>query len=514
VPSFVRGRTHTVEIWIGDRVLAAPGVVVADHDFAESAVESDGDAARLEVTFAHRRDTSTRTITLPVDRTRPSTRAEFELEVEVDEQVVVATITVEQRTRVLQQAVLVGVTSVHADGGADTPITLTVQLSARPIEDTTSVMHFDASVTTPLADAPSIVKAGGVATVPLPWHEGLREELTTIGDRLFTTAKTQAGAAGSNSAWPSLVRFLALHGKTLHTWLMDNGYEELQAAATVQLTDADPSRPLPVELVYDRDVALDAVQCAGWDAALATGRCPSCDAAPADKRVICPLGFWGLSKVIERQTGKIATVARELAPITGVVFAASNAVRAEDVATTLDTLNSVFSTAPIVAHTWKELEERVVGGVPRPGLIVLMPHHGHDQENEIDYLEIGAADALLIGQVHANHVHALDAPGPLVLLLGCKTADSSTSYLNFVAEFRQRGAAVVVGTIATVLGRDIAPVAQRFVADLSDAAHHTGASVRIGTVLLSARRHLVARQNAAAFAVVAFGDADLLVKGV
>jgi hypothetical protein len=374
-------------------------------------------------------------------------------------------------------------------------------------------MRFDASVTTPAEDAPAVVKVQGAARVPQPWDEGLRAEIKTIGDKLFATAKGQAGQLASAEDWPKLIRFLAIHGKRLHTWLMAHGYEGLAPANTIQLTDADPSRPLPIELVYDGPgPALDAKPCAGWDEALATGTCSTCQPGEPDENVICPVRFWGLSKVIERQSGHVNEVSTEVKPLSGALFAASANVRVEDVDATTDSLKAACAVAPVTATTWTEVKDAV--RTHKPSLIVLMPHQAFDQDNMIDLLEIGADNALPAGQVTAEHVKAADASSPLVLLLGCKTADASVSYLNFVAEFREKGAALVVGTTATVLGRDVTPIAQRIVAELARVAQSDDKPQTVGSLLLNARRQMIAKQNAAAFALVAFGDADLSVSGV
>ena len=62
---------------------------------------------------------------------------------------------------------------------------------------------------------------------------------------------------------------------------------------------------LPIELVYGFPApSTDAGLCPGWKDALLTGRCESDHEAKEPRRLadtVCPLGFWALSKVIERQ---------------------------------------------------------------------------------------------------------------------------------------------------------------------------------------------------------------------
>jgi hypothetical protein len=111
-----------------------------------------------------------------------------------------------------------------------------------------------------------------------------------------------------------------------------------------------------------------------------------------------------------------------------------------------------------------------------------------------------------------GYVRNPTGPDPIVLLLGCRTANASLSYLNFVGEFRSQGAALVVGTTATVLGRNVAPIAQCFIRELAMAARRQDHDAEVGELLRTVRRRMIAEQNAAAFALIAFGDADLIVK--
>jgi hypothetical protein len=57
-------------------------------------------------------------------------------------------------------------------------------------------------------------------------------------------------------------------------------------------------------------------------------------------------------------------------------------------------------------------------------------------------------------------------PGPAVLLLGCSTELTTIPFYNFVAGFKQSGASLVLGTLATIHGRHAARLVSRFVQSL------------------------------------------------
>jgi hypothetical protein len=76
--------------------------------------------------------------------------------------------------------------------------------------------------------------------------------------------------------------------------------------------------------------------------------------------------------------------------------------------------------------------------------------------------------------------------------------------------FRQADAAVVLGTIGTVLGADAATVAAKIVKQL--VASSKDSTKRFGEVLREVKRNAVADSLMVALCLVAFGDADWRLK--
>ena len=95
---------------------------------------------------------------------------------------------------------------------------------------------------------------------------------------------------------------------------------------------------------------------------------------------------------------------------------------------------------------------------------------------------------------------------PLVFLLGCDTAVADLQYQTFVSRFRQTGAALVVGTIATVAGSHAAGVAAGLAHGLRDVDPST--SPAFGDLLRQVRRQLLADGEVMALCLTAYGDAD------
>jgi hypothetical protein len=148
-----------------------------------------------------------------------------------------------------------------------------------------------------------------------------------------------------------------------------------------------------------------------------------------------------------------------------------------------------------------------------PSTLVILPHH--EYRGGFEYLQLGAETtgdrdghpgylkSLLVKMKHVKS-RAQD-PGPVVLLLGCETQVARISFESFVSRFRTAGAAVVIATLATVLGRDAGPVAKVLLDELSGATEQRRT---IGDVVLSAKRKLLLRGIPMALGITTYGGAD------
>jgi len=319
------------------------------------------------------------------------------------------------------------------------------------------------------------------------------------------------GSAGS----VELLRELAQKGAGVHHRLR---LDRLKDARRVHITSVRPESFFPAELLYvHRPPSGEAELCPHALKALKAGDCTG--DCPSDKKdTVCPLGFWGLSKVIERHAGKLESTGRgnielrpepvrerNLLPISGsALLAASGKVSAfkKDAVTHLLEKLKKRGDA-VLATTWDEWEEHVES--KRPRLLILLPHHDRDEEGE-EFLEIGEGERLETDAIWTEKVRQdPGGPNPVVLLMGCETNLTEITFENPAVVFQDHGAAVVVTTIATILGRHASPATEALVQLLDKMADgkHT-----FGDIMLRLRQKLVATSTPMALGLTAYGDAD------
>ena len=110
-----------------------------------------------------------------------------------------------------------------------------------------------------------------------------------------------------------------------------------------------------------------------------------------------------------------------------------------------------------------------------------------------------------------------DAAAPLVFLLGCDTASTAEQFSTHAGYFRQAGAAIVVCTVASVIGEHAVKVGTVIAAKILAAAKadhadealgHSKENFQFGEVLRDAKRQALLEKLPMALCVVAFGDAD------
>jgi hypothetical protein len=343
----------------------------------------------------------------------------------------------------------------------------------------------------------------------------------------------------ASPAFGELMLELAQKGRNLHELffgefhLLDPAWEpRLRSAARISVLCARPSAVAPLEIIYDRPLADDMGGKPPWcpDAAvhLAAGACPG-TCAPAPAELVCPFGFWGVRKVIERHgpqhegRRRIRTaqaespdVERHRIPLTEVFAAASDRADHNDAAAWTSSAR-LLGGATLVS-SWGELREKVLRSRRArrpPQVVMLVPHVARRDGAEL--LEIGEGDALpvlggwaplVVKRARAAAVSSGDAVNPLVMLLGCGTAGLGREMLAPSTQFLVGGAPAVVSTLAIVLGRDIVPVGVALLDELRKTALEGGRGSLLGSAMLAARRRCLAEGRAAVLALVSFGDTD------
>lgn len=357
----------------------------------------------------------------------------------------------------------------------------------------------------------------------------IEEPVRAINDLISSVASKVADHAdgldqGDN---PALLVQLARVGADLYSSLYVDQLQELNAGGLdvgseslthIQVLTTRADAVVPIEFFYDYPPPdEDAQVCPQHQAALRSGECAKdCARLSAPARYVCPLGFWGLKKVIERHffnaalgkpdgaelviLAEPAAGRSHLDPRAGVLLAHSQEIAEDEVRDLIATLDKSLPGKLVVAHDWDEWKR---GVMERPGLLLAFPHNEGTRQNV--RLEIGGA-LLPTLRLPAEYVRSPDAPPPLVMLLGCDTASTAEDYANHVRYFRQAGAAVVVSTIATVFGPQAVAVGEKIVKRL--VGGEEGKFSRLGELIRDAKREALGESVPMALCVVAFGDAD------
>jgi hypothetical protein len=320
---------------------------------------------------------------------------------------------------------------------------------------------------------------------------------------------------------------LAQHGGALKTFLNvtledPENHPAAAAADYVQIVSTRPDAVVPLEFVYDHVVPEDdAKVCSMWREAMA-GKCPAGCPSPSE-HCVCPLGFWGLRKVIERHAvrpglakdGNIlylqseTTAERDTLYVGGAaVLGGSRRIPAASVDELAHVLAEHCGAQPGIAKSWDKWEELVKD--LHPSLLVALPHT--DGKNTNVSVEIGDGKDVKTITLRETHVFPPPVAGhqpPLVALIGCDTAGTADDYGNHVLVLRDRGAAIVIGTIATVFGEHAASVAGRLVQGILPKGGTQ--PVRLGELMLAIRRDSLRDGLLMPLCLVAFGDADWII---
>lgn len=366
-------------------------------------------------------------------------------------------------------------------------------------------------------DAAIIIGADNTRTMVDGDRACVREmaEVTAAAARIRETLD-----AATRQSEPNLddMLFTCAHqGILLRKAVLDGAPPSLAQAQSIQLVAAKPEAYLPLEFCYDgRAPKGGAKVCRD----VGDG-CSTACANAGTASVICPLAFWGLSRVIERhaynarekiETGWVlrqetSAVNKGFGGLSAALVGASAKAEDHDGVIKLADVITVLNTAGIRAvqvKNWSEWQEQVEG-LPQNGasLLLVIGHTEVDARAGVGVLEIGG-DALMRSELDRGFIGKGNA---LAVILGCSTAGNVEGVNNFATDFRRDGAAVVIGTTTAVLGRHATPLAKALVERLAQRAGGS-TSIRLGALMRDLRLHFLSKGIPIGLATVAFGDAD------
>lgn len=367
---------------------------------------------------------------------------------------------------------------------------------------------------------------------------GIREPVDTINQLLSEVAYSVADYSGGLTQGDNLKLFykLARVGSDLYSVLvadhlqqLHSGGMDVEEATHIQIISTRADEVVPFEFIYQYPPPDDEGSvrfCPDALEALKAGACPGhCDGQQEPGRHVCPMGFWGLRKVIERHIYSPAVSGRpdgaelivqaepagdrvRLQLDQPALVAYSKEVKHGEVSPVIAILAAHLNGRVQEVKDWDEWKATVTGS--RPTLLVAFPHNTGDKQDIA--LEIGGK-AFKTLRLPREYVH-VDGPYPLVMLLGCDVASTAQQYANHIRYFRQAGAAVVISTIATVFGPHAVKVGEKLIEGLlsisgqADDAPGANTETCLGEALRAAKRQALLDSLPMALCVVAFGDAD------
>jgi hypothetical protein len=330
-----------------------------------------------------------------------------------------------------------------------------------------------------------------------------------------------------------LLRLLAFKGNRLLSFVAKGLPPAVIAAKRLQIVIAKDHARFPVEFFYDfNPPTREAPVCKHAAEALRTGSCSAdCLAAKQNPApVVCPLGFWGLNRVLEWHafTEKLAltlpaNVAGRLdidsapssdeVPLGGpCLFGYSKEIDKadKDCITNFQTRVQTLSQPPMPVESWTEWKSAVQR--LDPSLLMLLVHTKTDEYGTL--LEMGppspsaAETESLLGTDYLTRDYVIGPKitgSPIVLLLGCTTAKAKLPFETVASAFETRAdAGIVVATSNLIYGPKAVEVAEAFLRKIREVE----AGQTFGDVMLAVRRSLLAGGLSMVLCLSVYGDAD------
>lgn len=520
---FIRGAAAEVRVRIAPE---ETGWNSLDEPFNEATLPKDYDSVRLRVWLTEKDELPSGVwAPLTLRRSGPSTEAVLSF-VPQRKGTFDGRLTVMHRGRVIQTAMLVA----RVRGARERGDTEGVPQLHRVVRVRGRLADLDARRQFDLAFVFNKGTASGPAAVALSddraWVTDLstsshivRDINMTLSEVAHSVADYKDGLSGENGR--ALLVRLARAGNLLHKLLIKDQAAETSDwsaddAEYVQVVSTKPDGLVPLEFIYDNVSPLEVAKvCTEWRAAIEQAR-HRCTCRGDDPSQVCPFGFWGLRKIIERHAaaprlsreGGEAYLQHEPGRVTTdlhiggtVLVASSDHVPQSDLQPLIDELNTRLGQAPHVAGSWTEWMTLVAS--KKPTMLLAMPHTdgaGLDSSLEISTKTIKALD------VTAGHVYdpPPDSP-PLVALLGCDMAGTADDYGMHVIAFRHGGAPVIIATVATVFGGHAPRVAKLLIENLFPA---DGSVRQLGEALRAVKQQGLLEDLLMSLCLVAYGDAD------
>ena len=547
------GAAHTAFILIGPEKL---GRIRNREEFNPKEL-SDKKTYTLTVIFTERQlfdQPQVASIKLPPEG--DSTPCEFRFEVPGDVEKIEARISIVYKNRVLQTALLkADVVANPADTRGKHVIEITPEavvkadlsgLDHRRNFDGAFILNHDSS------NAPGLtaIKDKYVSFSALGELDAFVKKVDEFMTKVADYPAEYAGKLDT-PATVTLLCDLAKHGRILHRALAEfprGNMQEIFSALSqtdqkttqrIQIVSAKSDTRLPMEFLYDRKApgSSDGQLCPRAVEALKQDACfPDCPGMEEPEKHVCPMGFWGLSKIIERHSYNPLYTEKTVdggfrfqsEPVEGrkrleifraVLFGASSKadkieVRSADGKTVtvepgglskvVSALNTVTNSKYQKVSSWKEWKQKI-NSAPSPTALLLLTHT--EKSGSVPALEIEEGVLVEMQSIEEDYVYSRKEPyPPVVFLIGCETGAADIEFMNFVAQFRRGGAAIVVSTGAPIRGRHAVPVTLELLNQLKQSSEQPATS--FGQVMRIVKQKMLAEGFPMVLTLMTDGDAD------
>jgi hypothetical protein len=514
------GKRYGLDVKIGPK---EKGWGAGKESFPEPPVKPEEAGVMLAVVFTERNSHPSgelKTVFLP--RNGASSECRFEFTVSAASRVFEGWISVYHNNRLLQEGVVRSevIGGVGEDGPVPEKTEFRIGAMPRPLSlglrdgapaAGTVKLDQDGSMTAVRGLKTARVSLGGLKAAV----EAISAEFDGIDWETMRSWETDATAA------KGLSRIAQLGWQLRQSLLANAVMKEIGGSNEALVVNAAGAGVrVPLELCYDLpQPRTDAKVCPKAVEALKSGACKGkCDAELQPGEFVCPMGFWGLKRVIEwhsetadARDEALVEITNEpvkdretLTPLVSVLYAQSKAVTAKSAKALAKALKARAGSAT-QALDWPKWADGI--RLQRPSMLLLMPHVDHNQQPPT--MEIQKQFKNPPG-VDETDVVGVPPQQPLVLLLGCGAAHAQIDFMSLPAQFRRNQAALVVAPIAELLADDAPEIARIFIETI---AAGNGTARPAGEVLLETKRKLLAEGRLAGLMLLAAGDASWLIAG-
>lgn len=485
-----------------------------------------------------------------------STECEFTFQVPEDVEKIEARISIIYKNRVLQTALLKAhVVADSTDTNGEHKIELVPEAIVRAdLSGLKDRRNFDGAfiLNHDTTNAPGItaIKDKYVSFASLGELDTFVKQVDEFMTRVADYPADYAGKLHT-PATVTLLCDLAKHGQILYEALaefprgnMQEVFSELSPTVPkipqrIQIISAKSETRLPMEFLYDRTAPEDSngKLCPKAVEALEHDGCfTDCAGMQEPEKHVCPMGFWGLSKIIERHTyttdytettvdgnfrfqSEPVEGRKRLDIFRGVLFGASKkadkievrsadgntvSVEAGGLKKVLSTLDTITNSKYQHVASWKDWKDKI-NSTPSPTALLLLTHT--EKKGSIPALEIEQGVLVEMQSIKKEYVYSRKEPyPPVVFLIGCETGAADIEFMNFVAKFRRGGAAIIVSTGAPIRGRHAVPVTVELLDQLKKYSDQP--AISFGQVMRIVKQKMVADGFPMVLTLMTYGDAD------